>query len=61
MMRLFGTGDSLDGSRIQDFRVVHPNLTNASYLGERSGTNHLAFAYDLEDGRRGIEYLDFVV
>lgn len=61
MMRLFGTGDSLDGSRIQDFRVVHPNLTNASYLGERRGTNHLAFAYDLEDGRRGIEYLEFVV
>lgn len=61
MIRLFGTGDPLDGSRIQDFRVVNPNLTNASYLGERRGTNHLAFAYDLENGRRGIEYLEFVV
>jgi hypothetical protein len=60
MRRLFGTGDLLNGSRIQDFRVIDPTYTNASYLGERRGMNHLAFAYALENGVEGIEYMEFV-
>jgi hypothetical protein len=60
MRRLFGTGDLLNGSRIRDFRVIDPTYTNASYLGERRGMNHLAFAYALENGVEGIEYMEFV-